>query len=257
MFFVLKKFFTDEGAFNAQQSEPPAIAFRYILICPHAGTMSLVLFQDRSDAGRQLAQKLTHLRDLNPVVLALPRGGVPVAVEIAAALGAPLDLLLVRKIGVPWQPELAAGAILDGKHPQVVINDEIVRAAGVSESDIQRIAAAELGEIERRRELWLGGRARIPIEGRAAIIVDDGIATGASIRVALEATRAEKPARLVLAVPVAPSETLDSLRKSADETVFVAAPFDFRAVGAFYRDFRQLEDKDVQELLARVDGSSI
>lgn len=211
-----------------------------------------MLFQDRSDAGRQLAKKLLHLHDLSPVVLALPRGGVPVAVEVAEALHAPLDLLLVRKIGVPWQPELAAGAILDGKHPQVVINDEIVRAAGVSESDIQRIAAAELGEIERRRQLWLGGRPRIPVEGRAAIIVDDGIATGASVRVALEAVRAEKPARVVLAVPVAPAETLETLRNNADEVVTVAAPSDFRAVGAYYRDFRQLEDKDVQDLLARM-----
>jgi putative phosphoribosyl transferase len=214
--------------------------------------LSPVLFQDRSAAGEQLAQKLLHLKDRDPVVLALPRGGVPVAVAIAEALHAPLDLLLVRKIGVPWQPELAAGAILDGKHPQVVINDEIVRQAGVSQSDIQRIAAAELGEIERRRDLWLGGRSRIAIAGRTAIIVDDGIATGASVRVALEAVRSEKAAHIVLAVPVAPAETLRSLRKSADEIVCVAAPPDFRAVGAYYRDFRQLEDKDVQELLARI-----
>src|SRR5216684_4031468 len=156
-------------------------------------------FTDRSDAGRQLAHALATYKDQQPVILALLRGGVPVAAEVAAALGAPLDLILVRKIGVPMQPELAMGA---------VANDEVIRMAGVDEAQFEAVRDRELAEIERRRELYLGNRAPVDVTGRVAIVIDDGIATGATTRAALRATRARKPSKLVLATPVAPTDTL-------------------------------------------------
>lgn len=211
--------------------------------------MNRHLFRDRSDAGRQLAQKLRYLEHSQPLVLALPRGGVPVGIEVASALHAPLDLLLVRKIGVPWHPELAAGAVIDGARPRTVINEDVVRTAGVSKSDIARIVEAELAKIERRRRLWLSDRPHVPIAGHSAIVVDDGIATGASARVALQAVRAEGAARVVLAMPVAPAETAEMLRAECDDLVCLATPEDFMAVGIYYEDFRQVDDKEVQELL--------
>lgn len=214
-------------------------------------------FQDRSAAGRELAERLGHLKDANPLVLALPRGGVPVATEIARILGAPLDLLLVRKIGVPWQSELAAGAVIDGTTPRTYINEEVVRAAGVSQSDIDRIVAVELGEIRRRRQLWLADRPRIPVGDHTAIVVDDGVATGASMRVALEAVRAESPRRVVLAAPVAPAETAEMLRQFCDEAHFLVTPEDFRAVGAYFRDFHQLSDLEVRGLLTATGHVSV
>jgi putative phosphoribosyl transferase len=213
--------------------------------------MNHQLFRDRSDAGRQLAQKLRHLEQARPLILALPRGGVPVGIEIASALHAPLDLLLVRKIGVPWHPELAAGAVIDGERPRTVINEDVVRVAGVSQSDIAKIVEAELAKIERRRRLWLSDRTHVPIAGHTAIVVDDGIATGASARVALQAVRAEAAARVVLATPVAPAETIEMLRAECDEVVCLATPEGFMAVGIYYEDFHQVEDKEVQELLQR------
>ena len=210
------------------------------------------LFRDRSDAGRRLAQRLLHLKGSNPLVLALPRGGVPVAIEIAKALSAPLDLLLVRKIGVPWQPELAAGAVLDGETPRMVVNEDVVRSAGVPLSDIEEIAKQEIREIERRRKLWLSGRPRVRVAGHCAIVVDDGIATGATTRVALRAMRAEKASRVVLAVPVAPPDAIEALKRDCDEAVVIATPEDFVAVGIYYQDFRQLEDDDVRALLNHV-----
>jgi predicted phosphoribosyltransferase len=211
--------------------------------------MNRHLFRDRSDAGRQLAEKLRYLEHSQPLVLALPRGGVPVGIEVASALRAPLDLLLVRKIGVPWHPELAAGAVINGARPRTVINEDVVRAAGVSESDIARIVEAELAKIERRRRLWLSDRPHVSIAGHTAIVVDDGIATGASARVALQAVRAEKAARVVLATPVAPAETAEMLRAECDDLVCLATPEDFMAVGIYYEDFHQVDDQEVQELL--------
>ena len=213
--------------------------------------MNRHLFRDRSDAGRQLAEKLRYLEHSQPLVLALPRGGVPVGIEVASALHAPLDLLLVRKIGVPWHPELAAGAVIDGARPRTVINEDVVRAAGVSESDIARIVEAELAKIERRRRLWLSDRPHVSIAGHSAIVVDDGIATGASARVALQAVRAEEAARVVLAMPVAPAETAEMLRAECDDLVCLATPEDFMAVGIYYEDFHQVDDQEVQELLQR------
>ena len=170
-------------------------------------------FRDRSDAGRKLASALAQYTDQQPVVLALPRGGVPVAAEVAAALNAPLDLVLVRKIGVPFQPELAMGAVVDGGAPLVVRNEDVIRLAGIDEADFKAVCDSALAEIERRRQRYLGGRARVEVAGRTAIVIDDGIATGATTRAALRATRMRKPKRLVLAVPVAPTDSLAAMRE--------------------------------------------
>ncbi len=211
--------------------------------------MSDLLFQDRHDAGRRLAQKLLHLKAGRPVVLALPRGGVPVGYEIAAALDAPLDLLLVRKIGAPWQPELAVGAVVDGRYPHTVLNEDVVQSLGIPESYIEAERARQVEEIERRRAVYLQGRTPADVAGRAALVVDDGIATGATVRVALRAVRRAGARWLVLAVPVAPADIVERLREEADEVVVLAMPDPFIAVGAHYRDFRQLDDAEVIALL--------
>lgn len=208
-------------------------------------------FRDRIDAGHRLAEALARHKADKPVVLALPRGGVPVAAEIAAVLDAPLDLILVRKIGVPYQPELAAGAVVDGITPVVVRNDEIIRLAGVSEADFAAIRDRELAEIERRRKLYLGDRPHPDLKDKIVIVVDDGIATGATTRAALRAIRTRSPRRLVLAVPVAPTSTLADLQGEADEIVCLEDHEDFGAIGLFYADFSQVADATVTELLAR------
>jgi putative phosphoribosyl transferase len=209
-------------------------------------------FRDRPAAGRELARHLGHLRGTDPVVLALPRGGVPVAFEVAAALSAPLDLLLVRKIGAPGFAELAVGAVVDGARPETVVNEEVVRELGVSAAHLEREAACELTEIERRRALYLHGRPPVALDGRTAVVVDDGIATGATVRVALQAlARSGAARRIVLAAPVAPRETAEALRALCDEAVFLAEPALFGSVGAFYDDFRQAEDAEVIALLDR------
>jgi len=214
-------------------------------------------FHDRAEAGRKLAQALAAYKDRDPVVLALPRGGVPVAAEIAAALAAPLDLILVRKVGAPGQPELAMGAVVDGDRPIVVRNDDVIEALGVGERQFEAACARQLVEIERRRRRFLGDRRRAEIAGRAAIVVDDGVATGATARAALRATRAREPAELVLAVPVAARDTIDDLRGEADAVVCLEAPRSFGAVGFFYADFRQIDDDEVAAILARFpDGAS-
>jgi len=208
-------------------------------------------FADRAEAGRRLAAALEPYRSRRPVVLALPRGGVPVAARIAASLHAPLDLILVRKIGVPFQPELAMGAVVDGGNPLVVRNDDVIAATGVTEAAFQAICDRELAEIERRRRAYLGDRAPVEVAGHAAIVVDDGIATGATTRAALRATRARHPATLVLAVPVAPVDTLASLRPEVDDIVCLESPEDFDSIGMFYDDFRQVTDREVTRLLGR------
>lgn len=207
------------------------------------------LFRDRKDAGDQLAKRLAAMKPEKPLVLALPRGGVPIAIEIARALGAPLDLLLVRKIGLPWQPELAVGAVLDGARPQTVINEQVAQLAHMDEADIVKIARAQLEEIERRRHMWLGHRDHVPVAGRTAIVVDDGVATGATVRVALDAVRAQNPKRVILAVPVIADFVAEALREACDELIYLAAPRNLVAVGIYYKDFHQLRDEEVRTLL--------
>ena len=209
------------------------------------------MFADREDAGRQLAAKLLRFKDKDPVVLALPRGGVPIGLEVAAALDAPMDLVLVRKIGTPGQPELAVGAVVDGDKPELVINEEVKGLAHVTGEYITQQKALQLEEIERRRKLWLGDRPRVALKGRTALVVDDGIATGATVRAALHAVRRAGPARLVLGVPVAPPDTIASLRDDADEIVCLATPDIFWALSMFYSSFPQLDDNDVSALMAR------
>lgn len=206
-------------------------------------------FIDRGDAGRRLAAALAARAYPDPVVLALPRGGVPVAAEVAQALKAPLDLVLVRKIGVPVQPELAAGAVVDGDPPVIVVNESVAAAFGLDARAIQALADRQLEEILRRRRLYLSDRPPVALTGRTVIVVDDGVATGATMRAALRAVRRHAPGRVVLAVPVAAGDSLDSLRPEADEVVCLETPAAFVAVGAHYEDFRQVEDEDVIRLL--------
>ena len=206
-------------------------------------------FENRVEAGRMLGARLAALQLADPVVLALPRGGVPVALEVARALDAPLDLLLVRKIGVPWQPELAVAAVMDGAEPVVVVERHIQAETGVKQEYIEQRAKEELAEIERRRRTYLADRAPVPVAGRTAIVVDDGIATGTTMRAALKGLRRRNPARLVLAVPVAPPDTINELRQEVDDVVCLAQPSFFGAIGYFYRDFHQLSDDEVITLM--------
>jgi putative phosphoribosyl transferase len=206
-------------------------------------------FANRTEAGRALADRLRHLKAERPVVLALPRGGVPVGFEIAKVLGAALDVVLVRKIGAPFQPELAIGAVVDGSRPETVLNQALIDECEIPESYLQAETARQLAEIERRRAVYLAGRARAEVAGHTAIVVDDGIATGATMEAALLATRRAGPQRLVLAVPVAPPDTIERLRSEVDEIVCLATPRHLGAIGAFYADFRQLDDDEVIRLL--------
>ncbi|MBL6751764.1 MAG: phosphoribosyltransferase [Nevskia sp.] len=208
------------------------------------------MFEDRTAAGAALAEKLGEYRDRKDVVvLGLPRGGVPVAYEVARALGAELDVLLVRKIGVPYQPELAMGAIASGG--AVYVNTEVMRMSGATQEEFDAVLAREREELGRREKLFRGDRPPLELHGRVAIVVDDGIATGSTVRAALLALRSLKPARCVVAVPVAPADAAERMADVTDAFVCVQAPEDFRAVGQFYRDFAQTTDAEVRELLAR------
>lgn len=208
-------------------------------------------FKNRQDAGRQLAERLLRYRDERPVVLALPRGGVPVGYEVAVTLDAPLDIVVVRKLGAPGQPELAIGAVVDGDDPQSVLNPDLMRLLDVSEEYLAREVDRQLWEIRRRERLYRGDRPHARVEGRTAIVVDDGIATGASMRAALRGLRRAGPARLVLAVPVAPPDTVEALRAEVDDLVCLSTPEPFMAVGQHYEDFSQPTDEEVIELLDR------
>ena len=209
-----------------------------------------MIYRDRRDAGQRLARELAHYKKDEPVVLALPRGGVVVAAEIADALDAPLDLILVRKIGVPYQPELAMGALVDGRRPHIIRNDDIIAYSGISEEDFDRVCKAELSEIDRRGKLYLADRSRANVTGHVVIVVDDGIATGATTRAALEAIREQRPKWLVLAVPVAPTSTLDELSGLPDEIVCLQSHEPFYAIGLYYDDFRQVSDREVIDILS-------
>ncbi|HZT38823.1 MAG TPA: phosphoribosyltransferase [Bryobacteraceae bacterium] len=209
-------------------------------------------FRDRAEAGQVLAEKLRRYSGLpNAAVLALPRGGVPVAYEVARRLGAPLDVFLVRKLGVPWQEELAFGALASGGTK--VIDWPLVRQLGLTETEIQAIIARELAELERRERAYRHGRPALDVSNRVAILIDDGLATGSTMLAAVRALRALRPAQVVVAVPVAPPSTCDRLRSEADEVVCAYTPEPFWAVGAWYEDFTQTTDEEVRTLLAHAE----
>ncbi|HEY4398617.1 MAG TPA: phosphoribosyltransferase family protein [Acidimicrobiia bacterium] len=206
-------------------------------------------FRDRREAGRRLAERLSGLRASSPLVLGLPRGGVPVAFEVAQALEAPLDILVVRKLGVPFQPELGMGAV--GEGGVRVLNADVVRQARVTESQLAQVEARERAEVEERAARLRGGRPAIPLEGRTVVIVDDGLATGGTARAAVRVARERGAERVILAVPVAPPETVAALRRDADDVVAVETPQPFFAIGGWYADFSPTSDDEVVELLAR------
>ena len=213
-------------------------------------------FRDRHDAGQRLVHDLRHYaRRPDVVVLALPRGGVPVGFEVASALAAPLDVFVVRKLGLPWHEELAMGAIASGGVH--VLDRGLIRVAGVSDAELARVIASEEAELQRRERLYRGDRAFPDVRGKTVILVDDGLATGATMRVAVEALRLEGPARIVVAVPVAAPDTCGAFRVVADEVVCATTPEGFEAVGQWYADFSQTTDEAVHELLerARRDGA--
>ncbi len=207
-------------------------------------------FSDRSEAGKQLARALEHYRGHDVVVLALVRGGLPVAAEVATHLQAPLDVILVRKIGVPWHRELAMGAVVDGNKPIVVREEEVIALARVTEAEFEAACKREIAEIERRGSLYFAGRAPVDIAKRIAIVVDDGIATGATIRAAVEGIRKRQPSRIVVAAPVASPKAVAALQGQVDEVCCLISPQSMDAIGYFYGDFSQLSDDDVIRVLA-------
>jgi len=211
-------------------------------------------FADRIEAGRLLGEALAKKHFVDPVILALPRGGVPIALEVARKIHGPVDIVFVRKIGVPFQPELALGAIVDGDDPEIFYNDDVIAMARLTQAKVDELAEEQLKEIERRKRVYLQGRARVDIAGRTAIVVDDGLATGATARVALQSLRKREPKHLVLAVPVAPADTLAALSSIVDEIVCLAQPSPFYAIGVHYQRFGQLDDGDVISLLKEADS---
>lgn len=212
-------------------------------------------FKNREVAGKALAEAIAAKALPDPVVLALPRGGVPVAAEVARALNAPLDLVMVRKIGVPWQPELAAAAVIDGKDAEIVLNEEVCAEANISRDYIDEAAKEELKEIERRVKLYLKDRPRAEVAGRSAIVVDDGIATGTTIRAVIKALRRKNPKSIILAVPVAPKDAVEDLRGEADDVVCLETPEPFFGISLHYQDFHQVPDEEVVRILEAHDAS--
>lgn len=219
-----------------------------------------MIFRDRREAGYRLGRRLAE-RDWTGhplLVLGLPRGGVPVAAEVAEALGAPLDVFVVRKLGVPWQPELAMGAIAPGPGGEVVrvMNDEVVRLLQIDDAAIDAAVRRENAELQRRQRLYRGERPPLEVEGRAVVLVDDGMATGSTMLAALAALRESRPARLVAAVPVGAPETCDEVAREADELVCLARPSPFHAVGLWYEEFAPTSDDEVRRLLDATGGLS-
>jgi putative phosphoribosyl transferase len=207
-------------------------------------------FSNRRDAGQRLAGVLERYQgDPNAIVLALPRGGVPIGFEVAGALGIPLDVFVVRKLGLPWHEELAMGALASGGVR--VLDDDLIRAARVSPDDILRITADEQAELNRRERRYRGSRAFPSVHGKTVILVDDGLATGSTMRAAVTALRRENPSRVVVAVPVAAREACDAVGTVADEIVCVVTPPHFQSVGQWYDDFAQTSDDEVHALLEK------
>jgi putative phosphoribosyl transferase len=207
-----------------------------------------VIFRDRVDAGVRLGERLTALKGQDVVVLGLPRGGVPVAAEVAAVLGAPLDVIVVRKLGVPSQPELAMGAV--GEGGVVVLNEELLALAQVSREDVALVQQREAAEVEQRVRRFRGDRDAVPLKGRIALLIDDGIATGSTARAACRVARALGALRVVVATPVAAIDSARSLRRDADDVICLQTPERFSAVGEWYEDFSQTSDTEVNRLLA-------
>lgn len=208
-------------------------------------------FRNRQEAGERLAAALASIKAQRPVILALPRGGVPVAAEVARRLGAPLDLVLVRKIGIPGQPEYAMGAVAEGDPPVTLRNERVLRALRIEDSEFDRVRDRELIEIDRRREAYLGDRPRIDIAGKVAILVDDGIATGMTVRAAAQATAKRGPSRVVIAAPVAAADIVAELRQEIGEVVCLEEHEHLVAIGCHYADFSQVSDDDVRRILSR------
>ncbi len=206
-------------------------------------------FQDRADAGRLLAAELaTRKFPAGTVVLALPRGGLPVAVEVAKSLKASLDVVVVRKLGVPWQPELAMGALAGQTR---VLDHQLIRDLRVSDEEVEAIVARETAELDRRERLFRKGRPPLNLKGRTVLLVDDGIATGSTMLAAARHVRSSRPERLIIAVPVCSGQALNALKKEADEVIYLAIPEPFFAVGEWYTEFQQVSDAEVQQMLAR------
>jgi putative phosphoribosyl transferase len=213
-------------------------------------------FASREEAGVALARRLAKETFVRPVILALPRGGIPIGLKCAQALKAPLDLLMVRKIGVPWQKELAAAAIVDGESHELVLNDNVMTMTGLDVSDLEGEIVEELAEIERRRKKYLQERPPIAVKDRSVIIVDDGIATGTTLRVAIKALRKRQPKEIVGAVPVAPADTIERLRSEVDRIFCLAQPEPFYAIGLHYVDFHPVSDEEVIRLMAQAPADS-
>jgi putative phosphoribosyl transferase len=211
--------------------------------------MKIGIFRNRKQAGELLAEEVARRAFPDPIVLGLPRGGVPVAAEVAAKLKAPLDIILVRKIGAPMQRELAVGAVVDGGAPEIVRNEELISLVGLTENEFQQEAKRQLEIIEERRKLWVAGRSRIPVKGKTAIIVDDGIATGATVKASLHALKRQGPQRIVIATPVASRESLEELRREADDVICLETPEYLGAIGFFYAEFSQVSDAEVSRIL--------
>lgn len=211
------------------------------------------MFADRADAARKLLEHLPKVDPAASVVLALPRGGVPIAAPIARSLGAPLDLVLVRKVGAPGHPEIAVGAISDSGAMQLVVNRRGAEAFGLSEDAVRSLAETELPELDRRRRVYMRGREPLPLGGKNAILVDDGIATGATVEAALRVIRQQDPTRIILAVPVAPPDVLSELSEMADDIICPEKPIRFGAVGAYYHRFDQVSDEEVLAYIEQTD----
>ena len=209
------------------------------------------MFRDREDAGQQLAARLLHLRDSNPLIFGLPRGGVVIAAEVASVLGAPLDVMVVRKLGAPGRPELALGAITVGDDPHLTLNQDLIDLISVSDEYLQMEMDIQREEVKRRNHRYRQGRPAMSVEGRTTIIIDDGIATGATVLAGIMGLKERNPRRLVLAVPVAAPDSLEKLSRYVDEIVCLHAPDNFMSVGVFFSNFHQTTDDQVMELLGR------